>query len=235
MPRCLTLAKETYTRTHNNNRINHIKEKHRENSFATHQASRQHTFSVSQGHKRERESGGVTAEPNRAGGSTSTQQVSRRKAENRVCKKKEGHKLFVQSCPEEELQSQDRASHRKSNLAARPENTPTAQCSVVAVHNDSVESVPPVVLFNKPLADVKWQCRDECQNKDHQQQNHGCLGLLNQPRIVTFGDIESSNVLAAFKFVPLIVSRSVRHWSADDAKIKSQWSRSPTRPINTYV
>ena len=102
-----------------------------------------------------------------------------------------------------------KASHRKVAFTARPENTATAQCSVVSVNTD-VESVPALlrhICCIPPQSDMAVQVVSPTAPTE-------TTAALIEPLIVTFKDIESSAVPEAFQNT--IVARTVSHWSAAD-------------------
>ena len=102
-----------------------------------------------------------------------------------------------------------KASHRRSNLTARPENTATTQCSVVTI--DTI--VEPVPEFFKNKCSVPPQNEMAVQVQSAQAPTKNTVALL-EPRIVTFEEMESSEVPDAFQH--LIVARTVGQWSAAD-------------------
>ena len=102
-----------------------------------------------------------------------------------------------------------KASHRRSNLTARPENTAADQCSVVTVDTN----VQPVPVFLKNKCAVPPQSEMAVQVISVQAPPTTTAALL-EPRIVTFEDVESSEVPDAFQH--LIVARTVCEWSAAD-------------------
>ena len=102
-----------------------------------------------------------------------------------------------------------KASHRRVDCTARPENTATARCSVVTVNTD-VESVP-VLLRHKCCIPPQSAMAVQVESATTPTET---TAALIEPLIVTFEDIESPAVPEAFQNV--IVARTVSHWSAAD-------------------
>ena len=102
-----------------------------------------------------------------------------------------------------------KASHRRVNFTARPENTATTQCSVVTV-NTGVESVP-VLLRHQCCIPPQSEMAVQVESATAPTETPAAL---IEPLVVTFEDIESSVVPEAFQ--NMIVSLTVSHWSAAD-------------------
>ena len=102
-----------------------------------------------------------------------------------------------------------RASHRRVDFTAPPQNTATAQCSVVIV-NTGIESVP-VLLRHKCCIPPQSEMAVQVESAKAPTET---TAALIEPLIVTFEDIEPSAVPEAFE--NMIVARKESHWLAAD-------------------
>ena len=102
-----------------------------------------------------------------------------------------------------------KASHRRVDFTAHPENTATAQFFVVTF-NTGIESVP-VLLRHKCCIPSQNEMAVQVESATAPTET---TAALIEPLIVTFEDIESSAVPKAFQ--NMVVARTVSHWSAAD-------------------
>ena len=107
-----------------------------------------------------------------------------------------------------------KASHRRVDFTARPENTATAQCYVVTVTAD-VDSVPILLRHYciPPQSEMAVQVESATAPTE-------TTAALIEPVIVRFEDIESSAVPEPFQ--NMIVARTVSHWPVADTTAEVQ-------------
>ena len=121
-----------------------------------------------------------------------------------------------------------KASHRRSNLTSRPENTATTQCSVVSV--DTIVEPVPAIVRNK--CSVPPQSEVAIQVQSAQAPTKNTAAQL-EPPIEIFEEMQSQSCEVPDAFQHLIVARTV--CLSDPLLINRHLYKSPTRPINTYI